>query len=109
MNQDPYDFRMENIRVLNTYYGVDKVTQKGTVLYRARIHIRSYYVIGFFPSALEAAIAYNRAIDVLSKNGIQKNYTMNYIDEVSAPAYAGIYNDIKIPENILNIRNTNKP
>ena len=109
VNQDPYDFRMENIRVLNTYYGVDKVTHKGKVLYRARIHIRSYYVIGFFPSALEAAIAYNKAIDVLSKNGIQKNYTMNYIDEVSAPAYAGIYNDIVIPENILKIRNTNKP
>ena len=104
INHDTYDFRLENIRVLNTYYGVDQVKRKDRIYYRSRIHIRSYYLIGFFESALEAAIAYNKAIDELKKNGINKNYTMNYIDEVSAQTYANIYHHIIIPETILNIK-----
>ena len=104
INQDPYDFRLENIRVLNTYYGVDQVKRNNKLYFRSRIHIRSYYLIGFYESALEAAIAYNKAIDVLKKNGINKNYTMNYIDEVSPQIYADIYHQIIIPETILQIK-----
>ena len=104
INQDPYDFRLENIRVLNTYYGVDQVKRNNKLYVRSRIHSRSYYLIGFYESALEAAIAYNKAIDVLKKNGINKNYTMNYIDEVSPQIYADIYHQIIIPETILQIK-----
>ena len=39
----------------------------------------------------EAAIAYNKAIDILKKNGCKKNYTPNYLENVPAGMYADIY------------------
>lgn len=105
INQDPYDFRYENIQILNTYYGVSAVKKKEKLVYQAKIHIRSYYVIGYYESALEAAIAYNKAIDILNKNGIVKNYTINYIDEVPASVYANIYDGLVISDKIYQLKN----
>lgn len=103
INQDPYDFRYENIKILNTYYGVSPVQKKNGIKYQARIHLRSYYVAGYYDSALEAAIAYNKAVDILRKNGIMKNYTINYIDEVPASVYADIYDKLVISEKIYQL------
>ena len=106
INHDPYDFRYENIQIMNTYYGVSAVQKKEGTFYRARIHIRSYYVIGYYKSALEAAIAYNKAIDILNKNGFDKNYTINYIDEVPASVYADIYEKLQISNKIYELKPT---
>lgn len=104
INQDPYDFRYENIQILNTYYGVSTVQKKNETKYRARLHIRSYYLIGYYDSALEAAIAYNKAVDIVRKNGITKNYTINYIDEVPASVYADIYDKLSISDRIYELK-----
>lgn len=100
INGDPYDFRYENINILNTYHGVSLHRQKGRSVYRARIHIRSYYLIGYYDSAIEAAVAYNKAVDRIKERYPEKNYEMNYIAELRASEYADLYDRIKISDKI---------
>ena len=102
INGDIHDFRIENIEVLNTYHGVHKVTYRGKEKYQSRIHLRSYYIIGYYDSDLEAAIAYNKAIDILQSNGCKKQFKQNYMEGVSPSAYADIYRKVNISKKIWN-------
>ncbi len=101
MNQDTCDYRYENIEIINHYNGVSMVHRSGITVYKAIIHIRSNYVIGYFQSEINAAIAYNKAVDFLRKNGINRNYATNYIESVSPSVYADIYAGIVLPDSIL--------
>lgn len=99
-NSDNLDFRYENIKIINKYHGVTyKITKKG-VKYTSRIHIRGNYTIGSYSDEITAAIAYNKAVDILKKNGLSKNYAMNYIEEISASKYAEIYSSLTISQKI---------
>lgn len=100
INGDPCDYRYENIEILNTYHGVSVVHEKNAVKYRARIHLRSYYLIGYYDSAIEAAIAYNKAVDIVKKNYPDKNYELNYIQELKASEYAALYDKVTISDRI---------
>ena len=100
INGDPYDYRYENIKILNTYHGVSIIRDNNTVKYKARIHIRSYYLIGCYDSAIEAAVAYNKAVDVLKKRYPEKNYELNYIAELKASEYVRLYEQVKISDKI---------
>ena len=102
INQDPTDYRYENIEIINHYTGVSRITKKGRILYKAVIHVRSNYVIGYFETDIEAAIAYNKAVDCLNMQKIRRRYETNYIDTLSASAYADIYSGITLPDTILN-------
>ncbi len=100
VNGDNMDFRYENIEIFNTYHGVSmRKTADGTV-FTAKIHINGNYIIGSYSSDIEAAIAYNKAIDILKKAGINKNFTPNYIEELSPSAYADIYSNLSISSKI---------
>ena len=101
INGDIYDFRYENIEILNSYHGVRLVTHRGKSMYQARIHINGYYIIGYYKTALEASIAYNKAIDILSAKGCQKQFKQNYMEGISASMYADIYHDLKISAKIM--------
>lgn len=100
INGDTFDFRYENIKILNSYHGVSLIRKKGKIVYRARIHVRSYYLIGYYDSAVEAAVAYNKAVDTIKKYFPDKKYEMNYIAELKPSEYADIYNRTIISENI---------
>ena len=100
INQDSSDFRRENIQIINRYHGVRKDTKNGRVHYTARIHVRGNLSIGSYSSEIEAAIAYNKAVDVLKRNGIHKNFQPNYIEGLSPRRYAEIYSDLSISEKI---------
>lgn len=102
LNDDDTDFRHENLAIINRYQGVSEVFYKGKKRYRARINVPGYYVIGHYHSEIDAAIAYNKAIDVLKKRGVLKNYTPNYIDGLSPSLYADIYSHLKISDKIMN-------
>lgn len=100
INGDATDFRYENIEILNRYHGVSHVTVKGSKMYKARIHIKGNYVIGTYATETEAAIAYNKAIDILSVNGLKKNFTPNYVEGLAPSRYADIYSKLVISEKI---------
>ncbi len=104
LNGDDTDFRRQNLKIINRYNGVHAITTKGRTKYKAKINVPGYYIIGTYHSELEAAIAYNKAIDTLKRNGVKKNYTQNYIDGLSPSAYADIYSKLKISDKIVNYK-----
>ncbi len=103
INNDTYDFRYANIQIYNSYHGVKKIQKNNSILYQAKIHIRGYRIIGYYQTNIEAAIAYNKTIDILSKKGIKKKYAQNYIEEISNKEYADIYSKLKISSRILQL------
>ena len=72
-------------------------------MYKAVIHIRSNYVIGLYRTEVEAAIAYNKAVDLLKKNGFKRNFMQNYIDTLSPSAYAALYEEVAISKNLTRL------
>lgn len=102
INGDTLDYRYSNIEVVNPYYGVTRIEKKGIYRYTTRIHINGNYTIGTYRSDIKAAIAYNKAIDYARKYKINRNYTENYIEELTASEYAEIYTKIKISSKYIN-------
>lgn len=103
VNKDTKDFRSANLQINNVYFGVSKVIKKGKTKYQARINVPGYFVIGYYNTATEAAIAYNKAIDILEKKGLDKNFTPNYIDDLSPALYADIYSKLKISDKLIKL------
>lgn len=98
-NGNPYDFRYGNVNIVNRYYGVQKITKKGQPRYKTVIHIKGNFVVGTYKTEEEAAIAYNKAVHCLKKNGC-KNFPENYPESLSAISYASIYHSVKISDKI---------
>lgn len=105
VNGDNLDFRYENIKIFNKYHGVTRRQTKKKSWYVAKIHIRGNYTIGKYDTEIEAAIAYNKAIDLLKKAGVSKNFVPNYLENLSPSAYADIYSELKISPKIVNYPN----
>ncbi len=99
INGNDHDYRYENIEIINHYNGVTKILKKNIPFYQAKIHINGDYLIGTYDSEIEAAIAYNKAIDVVKKLGCNKNYTPNFLD-LSNSQYAQIYNVLPISSKL---------
>lgn len=108
LNGDDTDFRNENLKIINRYLGVSKLIVKGRTKYKAKINLPGYFVIGTYDTEDEAAIAYNKAIDVLKRNGVTRNYTPNYLEGLSPAVYADIYARLKISEKLINYQPTKK-
>ena len=102
LNGDETDFRSANLKIINRYQGVLRIESKGRTRYKARINLPGYYIIGTYATEDEAAIAYNKAIDILRKNGVTRNYTPNYLEGLSPAVYADIYARLKISDKIYN-------
>lgn len=102
-NGDSNDFSYGNIQVINHYFGVEEIEKNGRKTYRAKIHINGNYIIGTYTTEIEAAIAYNKAVDVLAEKDLAKDYSTNYIESYSSIEYATAYNKIKISKKIRNM------
>ena len=96
------DYGMQtSILVVNKYNGVSQFTKNGRIMYRTRIHINGDYILGEFSSEAEAAIAYNKAVDMLS-GLVNITYTPNYIEGISSVEYASLYHNIILSKNFRN-------
>jgi len=104
INGDANDFRYENIEVLLPYHGVQIVAHPAQNRYKTVIHIRSNYVVGTYATLEEAAIAYNKAVDILKKNGFKRQFLQNYIETLSPSQYASIYTEVAISDTILKLK-----
>ena len=78
--------------------------EKGFLKYKAVIHIKSNYVVGKYNTEAEAAIAYNKAADILIKNGVKKNFQQNYVEDLSPSQYADIYMKLEIAPKIYELK-----
>ncbi len=99
-NGDNMDFRYDNIKIINSYHGVTSKMTKAGMKYTSRIHIIGNYTIGRYSTEEEAAIAYNKAVDILKQKGLNKNYPQNYIENMAPSKYAEIYDSLKISKKI---------
>ncbi len=99
---DNTDFRYSNIEVINKYYGVFRITHKNQIRYKVKLNIVGAHVIGVYPTEEQAAIAYNKAVDLARAHGVRKNYTTNYITEYSPREYADVYTQVQISEKFQN-------
>lgn len=102
VNGDTNDFRYANIKIINKYYGVQKIQKNGLAKYIAVIHINGNYKIGTYDNEIDAAIAYNKAVDILNTKGINKKFLTNYITELDEITYASKYHKIRISKSIRN-------
>lgn len=103
INDDIHDYRYENIEILNPYHGVSFSALDSKKKYCAKLHLRGNYTIGYYETALEAAIAYNKAIDIVQKNGCRKKFSPNYMEGLSPSVYAEIYSKLKVSEKLFEI------
>lgn len=103
------DYRYENVKILNCYQGVSVLNQCGKVSYKVKLHLKGDYVVGTYFTIEEAAIAYNKAIDIVRKKGVKKNFTPNFLEHISASEYADIYTHLKISSKIENYQPITSP
>ena len=104
VNGDPLDFRYENIEIQNSYHGVSHVVKNGRTYYKAKIHINGSVVIGYYETDTEAAIAYNKAIDILKKAGAARQYVPNYMENIPPSRYADLYHRLPVSPAVLSFR-----
>lgn len=100
-NNDRLDYRYSNIRIINNYIGVQQESSDtGKSVYRTKIHVRGDYHVGTYDSEIEAAVAYNKAVDQLQKNGFQKAYAKNYIVSMNKSQYESVYKSVPISKKL---------
>lgn len=102
VNQNEYDFRYENIKIINEYMGVSQTEKGSQTFYQCVIHINGNTLVGRYPDKITAAIAYNKAVDTLASKGLTKHYIKNYITEYSSKEYHEAYSKISISSRITN-------
>ncbi|WP_310603756.1 hypothetical protein [Anaerosporobacter sp.] len=100
MNGDNTDYRYGNIEIINRYMGVRKESESGLSQYITKIHLVGDFIVGRYPTEIEAAVAYNKAVNFLKENGIEKNFATNYVEELDAIAYASMYSRIRISRHL---------
>lgn len=92
VNGDPTDFRYGNIEIINRFHGV-RLEEAQTRLhirkkpFVARIHINGDVIVGRYATDVEAAIAYNKAADLLEAGGFDKDFPRNYIETMKESEY----------------------
>ncbi len=100
LNNDRYDFRYSNLEIINRYNGVRKVKRSVYTKYMAKILVNGTYTIGTYDTEIEAAIAYNKAADIIKKKLPKKKFRQNYIEGLSPKEYAQYYIKLQISERI---------
>ncbi len=101
INGDSRDYRYNNIEVYNQYAGVRlEPDRSGPNKYKAYIHVSGYYTIGYYSTVVEAAIAYNKAAKILNSRGLEKKYTLNYIEGMKSGTYKVLFDTIKVSQTI---------
>lgn len=108
-NGNPYDFRRDNLEVINNYKGVSKKEKDGQTFYVASIYTTQPLVLGHYTSEIEAAIAYNKAIDFLmATSSTTRDYIPNSIPFLTKSEYDAIYEGITLSPRLKHPNATRK-
>lgn len=102
-NGDRCDFRSGNVIIINRYTGVRKETDHGRTTYTTRIHVNGDMIVGRYESEIDAAIAYNKAADIIEAAGLRSGFNRNYLEELTSAEYRIRYERIRISRRIRHI------
>ncbi len=94
-NDNPYDFRKDNLEIINRYIGVTYAIKNGQPVYVAKIFVNRPVVVGHYHSEVEAAVAYNKAADLLSAKS-KTEYERNEIPYLTKAEYNALYESITV-------------
>lgn len=100
-NHNEDDYRYENIRIINEYVGVTDISDELNKCYECVIHVRGNYIVGRYDDEITAAVAYNKAVDILTAKGINRRYAKNYIQTINVDDYKKIYDTVSISKKII--------
>ena len=100
-NHNEDDFRYENILIINEYVGVSVINEGTKPTYECVIHVRGNYIVGRYDDEIEAAIAYNKAVDILASKGYRRNYSKNYIQSLTSEEYKKRYDKVSVSKKIM--------
>lgn len=103
LNGDNLDFRYENLKIINRYTGVRLEKNFPKPSYVVKIHIKGSVIVGRYDDETMAAIAYNKAANLLVSKGFIRNYELNYIDGLSKTEYETKYNMVKLSKRFLRL------
>ena len=104
--EDLFYYSSHKIMCRGNHYFVADYGMQQTLT--SRYGIKSYgvtgvdYIVGRYATDIEAAIAYNKAIDILHSKGVTSNFTPNYVEAITPRRYAEIYSTLDIAPGILN-------
>ena len=108
-NNNPYDFRSDNLEIINSYKGVSKkIKNDNSIIYVAYIYVKKNLIIGHYNSEIEAAIAYNKATDILFENHLIKECHYNTIPFITKAEYQSIYDSLIVSPRIYHLDHTRK-
>ena len=102
-NGDEFDFTYNNIEVINGYYGVSEIKKQETTCYKTVIHINGNYVVGVYDTEIKAAIAYNKAVDIVKKKGCHRSFQTNFILSLTASQYAKYYHQLTVAQKLYQL------
>ena len=66
-----------------------------------KIHVNGDRIVGRYATDTEAAVAYNKAAEMLQAAGIPIRYISNYIPELSTQEYRKLYDHIMFETRFL--------
>lgn len=95
-NKNCCDFRRENLEIINHYKGVSYEKKNGRWVYAATIFINQNIVIGHYETQTEAAAAYNKAVDLLEKTDLAKDYIKNEFPFLTLAEYRQLYDKLTV-------------
>ncbi len=101
VNGNDHDYRYANIEILNSYHGVSREAEVYPPVYVTKIHVNGDRIVGRYATDTEAAVAYNKAAEMLQAAGIPIRYTSNYIPELSTQEYRKLYDHIMFETRFL--------
>ena len=108
VNGNRYDFRRTNMKVTNHYTGVFYEMKYNKPTFVTRIFTDKYLVVGHYETEIQAAIAYNKAIDLLSNKPFAHKYHKNTIPFLTHLEYEQIYENIPISKRLVHSSSQNR-
>jgi len=96
VNGDNTDYRYGNIEIFSHYHGVVPKKINGGVLYETCIHLDGDWIIGRYAAETEAAVAYNKAAKYYWNYGGEKNFPVNYIEELDKKQYQELFQRVTV-------------